>query len=394
MAQSSASIEFRKMDHEDRLRWLGEKVVDTADVQRVITLCKRLWRQAGAKAEGNCMFVTGDTGAGKSTAVAAFADEMFAELKAKRPESAWDRPRVVNSRIRPIWEVVPGKGHQCRLGVVVVNAKPTFKSLLRGTARALGIKLPSRFDFEEAEEKINVQIEKQGVKMLVFDEVQHIKQAAIDKYSAADVIKMMVKSRLQVVCVGLPDALDLLLIAAKDSKGFQGNDQLRRLVQKKAQVRPLPCSLDDFPPPGHVASSASIHIADTPFRRFCLALDNRKISEAIILPFDESSKISDPQTAIRLWRAFRGYVGKMMEFLFAATDLAIEKRMSRLNLKVMAAAYREMVECPDKDNWFMMDIADVHRRFHEKDEDEKKSDQEGTGEKKGGRRDNPLQHKH
>ena len=173
-------------------------------------------------------------------------------------------------------------------------------------------------------------------------------------------IKIIMKCRVQVVCVGMPGMLNLV-------EGDNANDQLLRLRQKQVEVKPLGCWLEDF-----VAGDGSlrgegtdgrkdVRFTDTPYANFCAALDDRNDPKAIVLPFDASSDISQPYMALRLWRAGGGHV-KMMEILFQATDLAIEKRMSKLTQRLLEAAYRDS-GIDDKNNWFKMEVPELLQNF-------------------------------
>jgi hypothetical protein len=51
-----------------------------------------------------------------------------------------------------------------------------------------------------------------------------------------------------------------------------------------------------------------------------------------------------------------------MEILFQATDLAIEKRMSKLSQRLLEAVYRDS-GIDDKDNWFKMEVPELLRKF-------------------------------
>lgn len=381
-------MKFKQMQHEKRLEWLGSKIIGTPDVQKVTRLCERLYRQARTKNEGNGGFVLGDTGTGKSTAVAAFANDLAKKLAAPRPDSEWLRPKVVDTPIRPIFEVVSETGWLRHVVVIVVPPRPRFNSFLRSTAAALGVKLNSRFDFGEALDQIKEQIDHQKVKMMIFDEVQHFTEGTVDSYQAADVIKIIMKCRVQVICVGMPDMLKLV-------EGENANDQLLRLKQKQVEVKGLRCSLEDFiASDGSVrAAERDVKFADTEFTNFCRALDDRSNPEAIVLPFDVSSNISDAHTAIRLWRAGKGYVGKMMEILFQASDLAIEKGMDRLTPRVLEVALRDN-GVNDKDNWFMMKVPEMLQKFSQPDTDpEAAAPADGTGKRRRSRQ-TPLNRKH
>jgi hypothetical protein len=153
-------------------------------------------------------------------------------------------------------------------------------------------------------------------------------------------------------------------------EGEKANDQLLRLRQKQVEIEPLQCSLENFVlADGSVRNEGitegkDVRFADTPFTTFCEALDDRSNPNTIVLPFDEPSNIAQPYMALRLWRAGNGKVGKMMEILYQASDLAIEKGMQKLSLRVLEAAYRDS-GISDKDNWFKMEVPQLLRKFGE-----------------------------
>jgi hypothetical protein len=239
---------------------------------------------------------------------------------------------------------------------VVVPPRPQFNPLLADVAAALGIGLSSGFKFGEALRQIKIETRLQKVKMMIFDEVQHITEGSISSYQAADVFKIIAKCGVQVVCVGMPSMMNLV-------EGKNANTQLKRLKQKRCDLSPLACSLDDFLGLDSKATDPKdIRFVDTPYKEFCSALDNRSDPANIVLPFDSSSDISNPMTAIRLWRATDGFVGRIMDFLHAASDLAIEKGMPKIAQSVMIAAYRESGK-NDSENWFKMPLPEVVKRF-------------------------------
>ena len=142
------------------------------------------------------------------------------------------------------------------------------------------------------------QVDGQGITMIVFDEVQHIATRAM-AYEAADVLKVMIKAGLQVVCVGLEGALRLGTI----------NEQLGELTANNYMLKPFSCSLADFPYLGE--DGALLKREDAPrsaYRKFLAAMEAK---DHPILPFDEPSNLSDPQMALRLHRATNGYVGRI-----------------------------------------------------------------------------------
>lgn len=346
---------FAGMSDKERLAWLGSRIIQTGNVEKVDTFCGRLFRQSGLKREGNAGFIVGDTGIGKSTAVAYFADRLAERLQKEHPDAAIIRPDVHRdvTPIRPIWMKSDRHGFRRPLAVAFVPPQPTFKSLLELTAMAVGVTLAPRWSFSEGINKVTTQIKQQNTKMVIFDEVQQITEGKISSYEAADVFKYIIKAQAQVVCVGMPGVTDLIT-------GESGNPQLERLNQVKIDLGPFTCSLSDFPElDGNGLPVRETGFKETAYRRFCLALDDRSNP---ILPFDESSMLSAPETAIRLWCACEGKIGRISDLLFPAADLAIERGLSRITPKTLQAAYRNR-GYDDADNWFAMDWERVRNRF-------------------------------
>lgn len=194
---------FARLTHEERMVWLGSRVIMTSDVQKVMLQCERLYRQAGTKSEGNGAFIIGDTGAGKSTAVSAFVDKLFERLKSERPQAEWLRPKVPDTVIRPIIEVNSETGYKRPVMVIVVPPRPRFNSFARIVGAALGIDLSTKLQFGDAFDQVKLQLQEQGTKMIIFDEVQHFVDATANSYQAADVLKVLIKCQVQVVCIGI-----------------------------------------------------------------------------------------------------------------------------------------------------------------------------------------------
>lgn len=320
---------FAAMSVADRIAHLGAKTISTDAVKEVVEIGELLWEDAKCFPEGGGAFVVGETRAGKSTAVAEFADVLFERLKSEKPDGNWFRPKTTGTPIRGIAEILPDKGFHRPLACVFVDTKPTFKSLMKNTATEMGIVLKSNFTFDDAMTAVKHHVEQQKIKMIIFDEVQHIVKGQMT-YDAADVLKIMCKAGLQVFCVGLPEAIILRTV----------NEQLGELVAHEHLIGPFECSFADFETK-----------EKTPYRKFLAALDNKKDP---LLPFDEPSNLADPEMALRLYRATGGYIGRLMRLLRSATQLAARRGLSHLGPAVLADAYRHRTRCNDDRNWFLM----------------------------------------
>lgn len=336
---------FARMSTHDRLKHLGASLIATKDVKNVVEIGEILWGEAGCMREGGGAFIIGETRVGKSTAVAEFADQLFDRLRAERPDAKWERPVTTGTPIRGIAEVRPQSGYQRPLVVVFVDPLPKFKSLMKNTAQAMGVTLKSAYTFDDAMVAVKHHVDKQGIKMIIFDEVQHIASRTM-AYEAADVLKVMCKAGLQVIGVGLPKALDLGTI----------NEQLGELTAHNYMLTPLPCSLADFPELDDQGNPVRrMGRPTTAYGKLLAALDS---TDNPVLPFDVSSNLSHPQMALRIHRATKGYVGRIMRLLMSATHLAVRRNLSKLGPKVFADAYRAKAKSNDDANWFLMDWSD------------------------------------
>lgn len=340
------------MPEDRRLRHVLRRKLETPDVKAIQERLARIYRAANIGLEGDCAFIVGDTGAGKTTAARMFTDTKYDELRALDPTGEWERPEVAATDLRPIVHTT-ATGKTRPIVVVAVNPRPRFNSLLQDTALAMQVDLTKNFDFGEAMREVMIAIKIQKVKMIIFDDVQHIIDAGMDAFGAADVFKLFLKSRVSAVCIGLPYAAALGRV----------NKQLGRLVQQRYTMKPLPCSLGDFPEldaKGRIARDETMEA--TTFREFMEAID-RQAGPSSVLPFDELSDLSRPDMALRIHQATGGYVGEIMKLLHKACERAIEDGSSRVTMQDFKKAHEDRTGCSDAANWFRMPWPKFADRF-------------------------------
>ncbi|MHC2582888.1 hypothetical protein ACVI1J_004903 [Bradyrhizobium diazoefficiens] len=360
---------FADWPPEARVEHLAYRFMKTPFTNAIDEMLEHLYWPAGLEPEGEGCFIVGDTGVGKTTAVRMFTDRKYAEMRAKDPSGKWYRPKLFATDLSPICHMTP-EGLRRPIAAVWVDPRPRFNSFMADTALGLGIDLGSRFSFGKACIEIANAIEKQEVKMIIFDDVQHIIENGMDIYGVADVFKVFAKARVQVVCVGMPDALKL----------GDENEQLERLVANSYTVQPLRCSVGDFP---RLDDNGRLLVRTerqelTPYRKLLRALDRRNGKNSV-LPFDEPSDLS----------------GKMMKLVVRAAKLAIARGNSRITMKHFEEAYRSASKCSDERNWFRMPLPQVRDVFgtvvplapvrDEEDEDPAPKSRSMTG-KGGGKR--------
>jgi hypothetical protein len=351
-AARQEKFRFADMQEDRRLRHVLRRTLETPDVKAIQKRLERIYRVANIGLEGDCAFIVGETGAGKTTAARMFTDTKYEELRRLDPTGEWERPEVAGTDLRPIIHTTTA-GKRRPIVVVSVNSRPRFNSLLQDTALAMQVGLTKNFDFGEAMREVTQAIKVQKVKMIIFDDVQHIIDAGMDAFGAADVFKLFLKSRVSVVCIGMPYAVALGRV----------NKQLNRLVQQMYTVKPLRCSLGDFPDldaKGRIKGDETIE--KTTFREFMEAID-RQAGPSSVLPFDEPSHLSHPDMALRIHQVTGGYVGEIMKLIHKACELAIEDGSSRVTKQDFEKAHEDRTACSDEANWFKMSWPKFADRF-------------------------------
>lgn len=352
MDQNKKPDKFAKWTEAERLRHLKFRMIRTADTKKVQAALELLYETADTGPQGDSCFVLGETHAGKTAAVRMFTDDKYRELRAKDPSGTWSRPAVAGTDLAPIVQKTENGLHR-PIAVVFVSPRPKFLSFLVDTAAALQVDLPKNVKFNEACGEVALALEAQKVKMIIFDEAQHIIDGNMDAYGAADVFKLFAKSRVQVVCVGLPHAVALGRV----------NGQLDAVTEERCTIVPMRCSVGDFPEIDAAGRVIGREMrSKTPFRKFMEGVDHRDGINSV-LPFDEPSNLAAPDMALRIHQAGEGYVGKMMRLIHKAAALAILDGSSRITKVHFAEAYRRRTECDDDDNWFMLDANEVKERF-------------------------------
>ncbi|OKO73356.1 hypothetical protein AC629_36700 [Bradyrhizobium sp. NAS80.1] len=342
---------FADWPREERVKHLAFRFIKTPSTKAVEQSLDQLFWPAGLDTEGDGCFIVGQTGAGKTTAVRMFTDRAYETLRTEDPAGTWYRPKVFGTDLSPIVHKTPN-GVRRPIAVVWVDPRPRFNAFMAHTALALGIDFGSRFDFGRASREVAAAIEEQKVKMMLFDDVQHIVDGGMDTDGAGDVLKVLTKGGIQVVCIGLPNALDL-----------EHNAQFERLVADTQIVVPFRCSSGDFPQTDEDGNAIGLEKQKlTPFRKFMAAVDKRDGNRSF-LPFDEPSYLSEPDMALRIHQAGEGFAGKIMALIKRAAKLAINDGSARITKQHFEMAYRKSSRCSDEANWFRLSFHEVQERF-------------------------------
>lgn len=316
---------------EERQRHIGGFIAMTRTLEDATRVLRKRYMSWHTAPQGNCAFIVGITNTGKTTAI----DEFMAEIRdgiAAQFKDGNDLVLADEEAYPPTMSVAferPGQGVVRPVIKVFVGKRVTFNNLLWDTLLALGIKAPKNATYSQMMTMIRTQIREQEVKLLIFDECQHICEGRTQRgqYDAGDVFKLLMKdARVEIACAGLPHATEML----------DANTQLAKLVRAKLTIQPFPLALE--PESGWIVLLATMS-AD--------------------LPFDKPSDLHSRPTALRLHLATEGLIGHVCALVMSAAVDAMTEGEDHVSMTRLAATYREETGVPDDENPFLMPRIDA-----------------------------------
>jgi type II secretory pathway predicted ATPase ExeA len=259
------------------------------------------------KDEPECMFLTGQTGVGKTTIYKTYA-------------SRYSRQVIDYGTIVPIL-------------AVTIPAPATVKTVASKLLWELGDPAYAKGTTGNQTLRLIGLIKDCGVELLILDEFQHF----IDRDSAqvlktvTDWLKnIILDTNLPIVLIGLPEAEQVLKLKA--------HSQLSRRFANRHYLRPFFWQQD----------------GGEEFRTFLHLLESK-------LPLTEGSSLSEEDTARRLYYASDGIVAYVMKLMRYGTYLALQQSREKLDLKILSVAFEKYVSAdkPDKVNPFITDEFEV-----------------------------------
>lgn len=309
-----------ELSRQERLKSIGDLLVATTPFNEATEILSRTYANWGTRQEGSCAFVVGESGAGKTTVAEDFlyqaAKDLGTEYIAEASADATGRWGLIKETesgfIRPVLKVF-------------VGPRIMFRGLFFDLLLALGVRANRNANFAELMSLVMRHLKAQQVKLIIFDETHHIidRHTRTTAYEAADLLKMLlIQAKVQIVCLGLPHSLEILA----------ANDQLDRRCTAKYEIRPFRDNVEN---------------SDGEFMQFCAALESA-------LPFDEPSGLDQPGLALRLHHAGCGYIGRMTHIAQTATELAVDRGLSRLTADVLGEAYKNISTINDDVNPFLV----------------------------------------
>lgn len=317
-------MKWKSRSVEERRRHIGEFVAITPTMTRAIGVLRRCYRAFHEEQQASCSFVVGETGVGKTTAANEFLEEIREEYRGTLMDG--DSLKLADAeeydRSMSVTFEKPGHGLVRPLVKIQVAKKTTYKRLFADTLSAIGVRTSSSTTLGEMMSIARQQIKEQGIRLIIFDDCQHIAESNLtrDPYEAADVFKALMKeARVQIACIGLPHATDLLL----------ENAQLETLKSEELRMMPFPLDLSD----------------KGEYRSFLKAFSDD-------LPFDRKPSLHTTQMALRLHLASDGYVAPLAKYVSLAAKEAIDQNLETITMDLFEEVYRRKHNVPDNENPF------------------------------------------
>jgi hypothetical protein len=247
-----------------------------------IERCRLLTKLTGRP---NCIAILGESGVGKS--------HLAERLKLAHP------PRTLSDR-----RTVP-------VLLVEVPKHATIKSLLAEMLVALGYQESVKGNRTTLLRALLRLLDELSVDTIVLDEGQHMLQCAATDGDVGDWLKTLInRSHRTIVLMGMPSMARLLATSEYQQTAMR--------FQRVRTIEPFHWKRTDD---------------GKPFRMFLKQVDG-------VLPFPQSSRLADPEIALRLFAATRGYLRMVFRILEAACLDGLLSHADRLDCDYLDAAMR------------------------------------------------------
>jgi hypothetical protein len=255
------------------------------------------------KDEPECMFLSGQTGVGKTTIYKTYANKY---------------PRQVTR----IGTIVP-------ILTVTIPAPATVKTVVTKMLWQLGDPAYDKGSVGNQTIRLIGLLQDCEVELIILDEFQHFIDRDSERVlkTVSDWLKTLIlDTNLPIILIGLPESEQVLKL--------KSHSQLSRRFANRYYLRPF----------GWTEDSGS------EFRTFLHLLESN-------LPLVEASSLASEDTAIRLYYASDGIIAYVMKLIRYGTYLALNQEQPQLNLYLLAEAFDQYVSAdkPEKINPFLRD---------------------------------------
>ncbi len=262
---------------------------------------------SSCKDEPECMFLSGQTGVGKTTIYKTYA-------------SRYPRRLTKSGTIVPIL-------------AITIPAPATVKTVVTKLLWSLGDPAYEKGTIGSQTIRLINLIKDCQVELLILDEFQHFIDRDSEKVlkTVSDWLKnLILDTNLPIILVGLPESEEILRLKSQS--------QLSRRFANRYYLHPFQWQTDE----------------GTEFRTFLHFLESK-------LPLRKVSNLSAPTTSMRLYYASDGIIAYIMKLVRYGTYLALTQEQENLGENILAVAFEKYVHAdkPNKVNPFLSDDFEI-----------------------------------
>lgn len=309
MAMSDEPRDFSRMTKQERKELLERIHVKSSRTEQIIELLEHSREHSKISAEPECMLLLGERGNGKTTVCKRFA--------LKHP-----RRMIEGSTVLPVL-------------FVSIPSPTTTKSLPTKILKDMGDPFWDKGSTVVQTLRMCDLLKDLQTEVVILDEFQGFIDGKTDRavLEVSNWLKDVInETRKAFVLAGLPYC-DIVL---------QANDQLERRFPIRRTLHPL----------GWKKGKDREY-----FINFLAKVDEK-------LPFNGRSNLADEHVAYRIFIATNGVIDFVMKIVRRAAELAIDKDVKRLEIGLLARAYRERISAivPGRRNPFTISEDDLEIR--------------------------------
>ena len=305
----SGSKSPSEMTMTERLKIANQIYVSYPRFKEILSAIEYCHHFSCCKDEPECMFLSGQTGVGKSTIYRTYANKY-------------------SRRVTKEGTIVP-------ILAITIPAPVTVKTVVTKMLWELGDPAYEKGTIGNQTIRLISLIKDCGVELIILDEFQHFIDRDSSKIlkTVSDWLKTLIlDTNLPIILIGLPEAEQVLQL--------KSHSQLSRRFANRYYLSPFDWQSDK----------------GLEFRTFLHLLESS-------LPLSEASNLASSEMALRFYYASDGIIAYVMKLIRYGTYLALKQGQEKLDLNILGAAFEQYVSAdkPDKVNPFVTDDFELNQ---------------------------------
>lgn len=285
---SELNTDYSKMSIEERICLVEKIFIINPLVSSSLNKIRECHEYSKYSSEPKCILITGPSGVGKTT-ISRYYERQF------------PRQTLEEGTIIPVL-------------FSTISVPATVKNVATGLLYSMGDPMPDKGTTYSKTLRLYKLLKNCKVELIILDEFQHFIDRDSNKVLqvVSDWLKVLLdETKIPMVLTGMPQSVDILL----------KNEQLQRRFSTRKELKPFPYETPE---------------QKDDFRKFLRQLENK-------LPLMERSYLSAVETSFRFFFATDGIISKAMKIVGKATVLALQHKLEKLTMDILAQAYDEEI---------------------------------------------------